>query len=208
MPDQALGEAPEPVVAGRADRRHAGVRGDPGRPWPKSIPGLCPLENLWFSRELRSRHLIREVQQAVINSLLVARGQSPSLAFVHSKTCGFHGSFAPGTSIREVQQAVITACWGSSPTPPLIEAVPLWLGSPNGFHGIFDDTHPTGSGGRDGPQATCRRGAFGSDPGSAPVSSAGSRGVRSPCPSRTSNRRRSIGRISASACPSTRFTLP
>ena len=42
----------------------------------------------------------------VFEATLVARGQSPSLAFVHSKTCGFHGSFAPGTSIREVQQAV------------------------------------------------------------------------------------------------------
>ncbi len=28
---------------------------------------------------------------------LSARVQSPSLAFVHSKTCGFHGSCAPGT---------------------------------------------------------------------------------------------------------------
>jgi hypothetical protein len=87
MPDQALGEMPEPVVAGRADRRHAGVRGDPGRPWPKSIPGLCPLENLRFSRELRSRHLIREVQQAVFPQPARARREGEiqfriDLAFV------------------------------------------------------------------------------------------------------------------------------
>jgi hypothetical protein len=30
--------------------------------------------------------------------LLAARGQSPSLAFGHSKRCAFHGSCAPGTS--------------------------------------------------------------------------------------------------------------
>ena len=29
---------------------------------------------------------------------LTARGQSPSLAFGHSKNCAFHGSCAPGTS--------------------------------------------------------------------------------------------------------------
>ncbi len=33
--------------------------------WPESIPGLWPPETLRFSRELRARHLIREVQQAV-----------------------------------------------------------------------------------------------------------------------------------------------
>ncbi len=37
----------------------------PISPWPKSIRGLWALENLGFSRELCSRHLIREVQQAV-----------------------------------------------------------------------------------------------------------------------------------------------
>ena len=37
----------------------------PDSPWPKSIPGLWPLEKLRFSRELHSRHLIHEVQQAV-----------------------------------------------------------------------------------------------------------------------------------------------
>ncbi len=37
----------------------------PLTPWPNSIPGLCPLEHLRFSRELRSRHLFREGQQAV-----------------------------------------------------------------------------------------------------------------------------------------------
>ena len=34
---------------------------------------------------------------AAVRASLTARGQSPSVAFGHSKTCGFHGSFAPGT---------------------------------------------------------------------------------------------------------------
>jgi len=42
-------------------------------PWPKSIPGLWPLENLRFSPELRSRHLIHEVQQAVCLDELLER---------------------------------------------------------------------------------------------------------------------------------------
>jgi len=37
----------------------------PLTPWPKSIAGLCPLEDLRCSRELRSRHSIRQGQQAV-----------------------------------------------------------------------------------------------------------------------------------------------
>jgi hypothetical protein len=42
------------------------VRPQPaGCRWPKSIPGLWPLEKLRFSRELRSRHRIPPVQQAV-----------------------------------------------------------------------------------------------------------------------------------------------
>jgi hypothetical protein len=54
-------------------------------PWPKSIHGLWPPEKLRFSRELRSRHLIRELRQAVCPQPAnghafgghVARGDAP-----------------------------------------------------------------------------------------------------------------------------------
>ncbi len=48
-----------------AQPRLATLAFSPGSPWPKSILGLWPLETLRFSRELRSRHRIPPVQQAV-----------------------------------------------------------------------------------------------------------------------------------------------
>ena len=54
-----------PAPSGGMVRAVRRWRGACSSPWPKSIHGLCPLENLWFSRELRSRHLIHEVRQAV-----------------------------------------------------------------------------------------------------------------------------------------------
>ena len=45
--------------------RCVGPTSDASRPWTKSLRGLCPVENFQFSRELRSRHLIPEVLQAV-----------------------------------------------------------------------------------------------------------------------------------------------
>ncbi len=55
----------------------------------------------------RIRQLDKLVDELAKGKALTARGQSPSLAFGHLKTCGFHGSCAPGTSSMRCSRLLV-----------------------------------------------------------------------------------------------------
>ena len=66
---------------------------------------------------------------------LTARGQSPSRAFGHSKSCAFHGSCTPGTSSMRCSRLCghsLLAGRGESPLAPSRDSCPPRAGQPTG----------------------------------------------------------------------------
>jgi hypothetical protein len=100
----SAGQSPVPSGALQNTAQQSGPV--PISPWPKSIRGLWALENLRFSRELRSRHLIREVQQAVCPQPVISPCPKSIRGLWALENLRFSRELCSQHLIREVQQAV------------------------------------------------------------------------------------------------------
>ena len=100
----SAGQSPVPSGALQNTAQQSGPV--PISPWPKSIRGLWALENLRFSRELRSRHLLREVQQAVCPQPVISPCPKSIRGLWALENLRFSRELCSQHLIREVQQAV------------------------------------------------------------------------------------------------------